>query len=208
MNFAAIDAAENGELNPGAEQRGAPRYTLLIRATKIVADQGEFLGVIRDVSSTGVSVRLFHKLPATGSLALELQSGAQFAVKRVWENDREAGFEFAEDVDIERFISEVGEFPKRGLRLAICLPVTLTAGGERHEGMVENISQQGARLVCDSVFAIDQAMTIEGEGMRAVRAKVRWRGHGSFGVVFDDTFGLSDFAILAAKLQAPALLQG
>ncbi len=190
----------------GAEQRGAQRYTLLIRAVKIVADQGEFIGVVRDVSSTGLSVRLFHKLPETGSFALELQSGESFAVETVWENDGEAGFQFAEDVSVERFINEVGEFPKRGLRLGICLPVTLMAKGQRHDAVIENISQQGARLSSESLFAIDQYLTLEGEGLRDVRAKVRWRGHGNYGVVFDDTFSLGEFAKLAAILQAPALL--
>ena len=35
-----------------AEERAAPRFTLLIRAAKLVAPQGQFVCVIRDVSST------------------------------------------------------------------------------------------------------------------------------------------------------------
>ena len=41
-----------------------------------------------------------------------------------------------------------------------------------------------------------------------VRAKVRWRRDHDYGVVFDDTFTLGDFARLAARLQAPGLLEG
>jgi hypothetical protein len=77
---------------------------------------------------------------------------------------------------------------------------------------VENLSQQGARLECGSLLAIDQNIRIEAPDpagvMRAVRAKVRWRRERLYGVVFDDTFGLGDFARLAARLQAPALLDG
>ena len=43
---------------------------------------------------------------------------------------------------------------------------------------------------------------------REIRAKVRWRRERHYGVVFDDTFALGDFARLAARLQAPALLDG
>ncbi len=53
---------DNGSTN-GEEQRGAPRYTSLIRAAKLVCGQGEFVCVIRDVSATGVSLRTFHRLP-------------------------------------------------------------------------------------------------------------------------------------------------
>ena len=41
---------------------------------------------------------------------------------------------------------------------------------------------------------------------REVRAKVRWRREKQYGVVFDDTFTLGEFARLAAAFQAPALL--
>ncbi len=207
MEFSMIKSAVPEGSSSSADQRGAQRYTLLIRAAKIIANQGEFLCVIRDVSNTGVSVRLFHKLPQQGQLALELQSGEQFKIKRVWENPREAGFEFDHDVAVDRFISEVGEFPRRGLRLAIQFPVTVSSRGERYEAMVENISQQGARVVCKSLFAIDQNLTLEGEALEEVRSKVRWRSQGHYGVVFDDTFSLSQFATLAARLQAPALLR-
>jgi hypothetical protein len=78
--------------------------------------------------------------------------------------------------------------------------------------MVENLSQQGARFECDGLLAIDQTVRIEAPGvssaMREVRAKVRWRRGRHYGVVFDDTFALGDFARLAAQLQAPALLEG
>ena len=72
--------------------------------------------------------------------------------------------------------------------------------------------QQGARFECDALLAIDQTVRIEapdlGGMLREVRAKVRWRRGQHYGVVFDDTFTLGDFARLAARLQAPALLEG
>ena len=49
-------AMDDNASQGGNDQRGAPRYTSLIRAAKLVCGQGEFVCVIRDVSSTGVSV--------------------------------------------------------------------------------------------------------------------------------------------------------
>lgn len=195
----------------GAEQRAAPRFTLLIRAAKLVSAQGEFVCVIRDVSETGVSVRLFHALPSCPSFALHMPAGAVYEINPVWRRDNEAGFSFVEPVEVARLINESGEYPKRGLRLGLCFPITVTTLGTIFAAEVENLSQQGARLTCDRLLAIDQTVRLDlpdTQGKpREVRAKVRWRRDQQYGVVFDDTFTLGDFARLAALLQAPALLE-
>lgn len=194
-----------------ADQRAAPRFTLLIRAAKLSSAQGEFVCVIRDVSETGVSVRLFHELPGCEDFALHMPAGAIYEVRRVWQRGNEAGFTFTAPVEVERLVNESSEYPKRGLRLGLCFPVMVNHLAGSFEALVENISQQGARLTCEPLLAIDQtvriAMPAPGGGKpREVRAKVRWRRDQHYGVVFDDTFTLGDFARLAAVLQAPALL--
>lgn len=195
----------------GAELRAAPRFTLLIRAAKLVSAQGEFVCVIRDVSETGVSVRLFHALPSCQQFELHMPGGTVYLIDRVWDRDNEAGFSFAESVDVAKLINESADYPKRGLRLGLCFPVNLSTLTSTCEAVVENLSQQGARFECGVMLAIDQTVRIEapdGSGaMREVRAKVRWRRGQHYGVVFDDTFGLGEFARLAARLQAPALLE-
>lgn len=194
----------------GEDLRAAPRFTLLIRAAKLISAQGEFVCVIRDVSETGVSVRLFHALPSCKEFALHMPAGAVYEIARVWQRDNEAGFTFAQAVEVAQLINESSDYPKRGLRLGLCFPVTISTLTQRCEALVENLSQQGARITCDCLLAIDQTVRIEAPGvtgkMREVRAKVRWRRDRHYGVVFDDTFTLGDFARLAARLQAPALL--
>ncbi|HSJ77561.1 MAG TPA: PilZ domain-containing protein [Erythrobacter sp.] len=211
MDTAASTAKLHHEPEGGAaELRAAPRFTLLIRAAKLVSAQGEFVCVIRDVSETGVSVRLFHALPGCPEFELHMPGGTFYGVIPVWQRDNEAGFRFASPVDVPQLINESGEYPKRGLRLGLCFPVSLATLSGRFDAEVENMSQQGARIVSDALLAIDQTVRIEAPGigseMRDVRAKVRWRRDSHYGVVFDDTFTLGDFARLAARLQAPALL--
>ena len=62
-------------VDDGSDQRCAPRFTLLIRAAKLVGPDCEYLCVVRDASETGVSVRLFHPLPPEVPFTLELQNG-------------------------------------------------------------------------------------------------------------------------------------
>ncbi|MEE4153336.1 MAG: PilZ domain-containing protein [Erythrobacter sp.] len=194
------------------EQRRAPRFTLLIRAAKLVSPQGEFVCVIRDVSETGVSLRLFHAMPTGAPLEIQLPSGTAYEVEPIWQRDNEAGLRFAAPVDVARLINEAGEYPKRGLRLDLCFPVELRTLTKTCEAVIVNLSQQGGRFESDCMFAIEQSLRIAPSVSLAefdeVRAKIRWRRGSEYGVVFDDTFSLGNFARLAARLQAPGLLAG
>lgn len=206
-NTARLEEAPD---TPGADQRAAPRFTLLIRAAKLVSAQGEFVCVIRDVSETGVSVRLFHALPSCKDFALHMPAGATYEVSCVWQRENEAGFTFAHSVQVGQLVNESSDYPKRGLRLGLCFPVLVHTLSGSFDAVVENLSQQGARITCDQLLAIDQNVRIAAPGLTGktgeVRAKVRWRRERQYGVVFDDTFTLGEFARLAARLQAPALL--
>lgn len=195
------ESAESGET------RVSPRYTLLIRVAKLICSQGEFICVIRDISSTGVSLRLLHALPQCDSYALEFQTGHRFEIRKVWGSEREGGFEFQEPINVANVIDEVSHFPKRGIRLGLQFPVTVATLTQRQTALVNNLSQQGARIELESPLAIDQSVRVDGPGLRDIRCKVRWRRGGEYGLVFDDTFTLAEFATLAARLQCPVLLR-
>ncbi|MEM6474766.1 MAG: PilZ domain-containing protein [Pseudomonadota bacterium] len=218
MEHSAINACAESEpaedevvnADRGADQRAAPRFTLLIKAARLVAAQGEFVCVIRDISETGISVRLFHACPSGDSFELQMPNGGSYEIQRVWARGQEAGFTFAKPLNVEKLINEAGEYPKRGLRLGVCFPISINSLTYSGEAIVENLSQQGARFECEERLAIQQNLRIKGgegaEEFREVRAKVRWRRDSQYGVVFEDTLSLGDFARLAARLQAPALL--
>jgi hypothetical protein len=200
----------DGHDGPGdyADQRSAPRVTLLIRPAKIVTLEGEFVCVIRDVSATGVSVRLFHPPPVGQRATLETEAGQVMEMERVWARGKDVGFRFLEPIDVAAMVGEEGRFPKRKLRLAIELPVTLMLLGQEHHAVVHNLSQQGARIECQTRIAIDQVVRLRSSHMPEVRAKVRWRRGNEYGLVFEDTFQLGQFAQLAAQLQSTSLLAG
>jgi len=206
----ALDGASENSASSPSEKRATPRFTLLIRAAKLVTSQGEFVCVLRDVSEAGVSIRLFHKLPHGDPIELHMPNGKVYELKTIWQEDNEAGFEFVGNVDVNRLINEAGEYPKRGLRLGLFFPIKITTIAGTSEGIVENLSQQGARFESDSRFSIDQNLRVESmDGspqLKDVTAKVRWRRDNQYGVVFDDTLTLGEFARLAARLQCPVLL--
>lgn len=205
MKLERIEGPSEAEAT-AREEREAPRFTLLIRSAKLVASQGEFVCVIRDVSHTGVSLRGFHVLPLEGPLWLELQTGERYALLPVWSRGFEAAFRFVHAVDVSALVAEAGRFPRRQLRLNIRFSVELAFLGGRVRATVANLSQQGARIECDALLAIDQPLRLCSGPMPEVRARIRWRRGREYGLVFDDTFSLSQLAVFAAGAQYPALL--
>lgn len=195
---------------PVPDARATPRFTLLIRAAKLITPQGEFVCVVRDASENGVSVKLFHQLPSGSPVELHMPQGGVYEIQKVWEHDSEAGFKFVNSVDVDDLIAGASEFPKRGMRLGLFFPVTLSTLKQSSDAIVSNLSQQGARFESEEIFAIAQNLRIKcaegGSALQDVRAKVRWRRGSEYGVVFEDTLSLGDFARFAARLQCPALL--
>jgi hypothetical protein len=189
----------------GDELRAAPRFTLLLRTAKLIGLAGEYLCVVRDVSTTGISVRTFHPLPQ-GQLVLELPNGDRHPLEKVWEGEGSAGFRFCGEVDVTRLVEGKGRFPKRGVRLHMELPATLSSLGGVHDAVVRNLSQQGARIEARSRFAIDQRVQIELKGLPPIRAVVRWRKNHEYGLAFVDTFQFAELARLAATLQNLSLI--
>lgn len=192
-----------GGRNDG-EQRAAPRFTLLIRAAKLILDgEREFLCVIRDASNAGLKIRLFDPLPDHHkSISVEMSNGDRYAVEIVWREGDFAGFRFVDTIDVEHLLDEGrGSFPKRQVRLRIQLDGVLHSGGEAVEVAFQNISQQGASIDCDKWLMMNELVRVETSALPAIYAKVRWRSHPRYGLLFEQTFKLDELAHIAAPLQ-------
>ncbi|MEO0030874.1 MAG: hypothetical protein RIS94_632 [Pseudomonadota bacterium] len=194
------DRAEQQETS-GAEQRSTPRFTLLIRVAKLIADDAEFLCIIRDASGGGVKVRLFSPIPAHATLALELANGDRLPAEMVWQEEDYAGLRFTDPVPVERLVDErSGGSGRRQVRLRIALDAVLHSGREAVRIAFQDISQQGARITCEKWLLMNELVRLETGVTPAVFAKVRWRQHPNYGLVFEQTFKLDELARISAPL--------
>lgn len=194
-----LRASESGE-----ELRSAPRFTLLIRAAKLVGPSGEFLCVIRDASETGVSVRLFHPLPPGDDLMLEMPSGDRHPLERVWEEDGKAGFRFRQRVPLGRIVEDRSAYAKRPVRVRLEVPCTLMLGNRRARATIGNLSQHGALVRTSEHLSLVQRVRIEADGLPEIAARVRWRRDDRYGLSFEDTLQFGQLAALAFDLQREA----
>ena len=192
-----------------SDLRAAPRFSLLIRSAKLVYEDGEYICIVRDVSASGVRLRLFHRLPAQDRVVLELATGETFEIERVWEHEDHGSFRFVDPIDVHRFIAEAGPYPKRPLRLRVDFTARITGEGEAFSATVLDLSREGARIETDAMLAIGQRVKVEARGLPPLTAVICWRSVPAYGLVFQQTFTFEELARLAERLQpigAPARL--
>ncbi len=196
-----------GQVATGAELRAAPRFSLMLRAGKLVSDSGEFLCILRDVSQTGIRAKLFHPLPAGGRYFLELGNGERFAVEPVWEEDGHAGFRFVEEsVNLQALVEESSHRPRRQLRLRVKppLPIMVVADGISRPASLLNLSQNGVAIELEGTLALRQPVQLEATGIGHAHGRVLWRRGNVHGIVLQEGFRMDELARLVARLQPAA----
>lgn len=196
------ETSGGGALPESDSQRGAQRFSLLIRTAKLVYPFGEFLCIVRDVSASGVRLKIFHPLPYHKHAEIELANGDRQPLEWVWEDDDHAGFQFPNEIDVHAFINEESNWSRRPIRLKLTLPAVLTADADARVAWVLDLSQQGARIECGQHLAVKQKVKLEAEGLPTLIANVAWRSSPHYGLVFQQTFTFEALAKLVAALQA------
>ena len=191
---------------PDSDQppRAAQRFALLLRPVKVITACGEYLAILRDVSATGLRLRLFHPLPAGPRMTIELANGDCYEASKVWERDGQAGFQFTHEAEIRNLLEEQNRYRKGHVRIRIELPARLTAAGETYDAVLHDLSQQGGRIGTEAHLAIDQRVRLEARGLPRLDAKVRWRRGAEAGLIFEQTFRLDELARVIAGLQPVA----
>jgi PilZ domain len=184
-----------------ADQRAAPRSSLLLRTAKVVCQSGEYLCLVRDVSATGTGLRFFHAVPPEPRIFLELANGQIHPIERVWARESEAGYRFASEIDVEDFIAERSDHATRAIRLRLQRPALVTVEGHDCLATLHDISRTGARIEAEQSWPLQAFVRLELTGFPIRYGHVRWREGTAHGIVFQNVMPLGDLAqhLLAAQ---------
>lgn len=177
-----------------AEQRVAPRSSLVLRAAKVICQSGEYLCVVRDVSATGVGLRFFHAVPPEPRIFLEAANGRIHPIERVWARESDAGFRFATEIDVDEFIAERGDAPHRPIRVRLNRPALVTVDGRDGHAALVDISRTGARIEADRYWPIEAFVRLEVSGLPLCFGHIRWREGTAHGIVFQNVMPLAQLA--------------
>lgn len=196
---------ERGERGDRGHNRAGERATPLLKTAKLVAPDGEYLCIIRDVSSGGVSLRLLHERPPGENFILELPNGDRHPLALVWHREDRAGFRFAQEADLARIILGQGAYPRRPLRLRLEVPARLLAGLRRVEARILDISRQGARIDCAEQLARGSKVRLGAAAMPPMAAQVRWQQGRAAGLSFQHELGFEELALMVRDLRQHSL---
>lgn len=197
-------------LDTQPDQRNARRAALLIRSAKLICQSGEYVCLVRDVSSSGVRLRLFHPLPPETYFFLEMANGEIYPMEKKWARNEQlaghqAGFQFGQPIDVNQFIEEAGDYPRRPVRLRLECHGQLSSDGRTAPMVLRNISQGGARIETTTWLALHQTVRLTIDGLPDRFAQVRWRNRYDHGLAFDQAFRLDELAEHAKTLQPFAI---
>lgn len=185
---------------PTGESRAAPRQKLLLRTGKLVSEDRELICVVRDVSATGLKVKLFQPIPQITNCELEFANGSKFPICKVWEEGGHAGFTFTEEVDLSEILSlSFDSFPKRSLRINIGFNARISAGRSAVAAQLLNISQHGICIACDEDLPKSEKMYIRCGDLPALNGNLRWSRNGLHGIMLSQPLSLEDLAKFSAE---------
>lgn len=181
-----------------SERRMSPRVTTLMRAAKLIGLTGEYPCVVRDVSESGLRLKLFHPLPEP-RLALELAPGIHYFVERVWENAHEAGFISAAAIDMDEFLATIGR--KEGpVWHKVEISGAVTTRTTRVPANICALSQQGADIETAIHLPLDELVVLSADRLAPIHARVTNRLPTGYRTQFADPYRLDALARLIWSL--------
>ena len=163
-----------------ANRRGAERFTLMIRTARLILDGHDHLCVIRDISATGMKLRLFHPLPPHRMLAVALGNGEGHVAEVAWSEGDDLGLRLLAPISVETLLDEErGAEPRQPIRLRIALEALIHAGREAMPARFVDIGQQGATIEVPQKLLIGEQVRIQTAMLPPLIATVRSRSQAS-----------------------------
>lgn len=159
-------------------------------SANLVTAEGRVACSIRKLSTAGASLHLETKAALDECVALELANGQSLAGKIAWSENDEAGFLFAQPIDVigtlARNLVALSAERRRLPRVEINQMMSIRHGSQMEFTRTRNISQAGAGF--ETRLTLQPGDTIQAtfDGLRPLDAVVKWQRNGQAGVAFHE----------------------
>lgn len=184
------------------ERRAQKRHIALLRVGLLHADGTGDLCVVKNVSASGLSARVYRELAIGEQVQIEFRSGELLNGSVVWARNWDIGIAFSEPIDLDsllasRWVTEPDR--RRNLpRVELSCRGRLSRGVESHGILLQDISQGGARVqVGKPVEPGNVVLSLP--DLPPVAGVVRWANSTLAGISFNECIS---FETLARWIQA------
>ena len=170
------------------ERRSSPRQKMVLRVGLLQAAGRTSFCLVRNISASGVQVRLYGNLAAGCDISLTVGDESPLHGRLKWVREDLAGIEFNETLaptSLLRVTQKLSGSRRRSSpRTAAAAPVVVTTNGRTVAAELCDISTSGARIRTRRPINPDSSVLLGIRGMPPLRAFVRWCDEEELGLSF------------------------
>jgi len=192
-------AQEGSQEQNQTERRGSERYVTVLKVGRAVVDGHDQLCLVRNMSSDGAKLDLYHGVTKDQKITIELRSDKVVTGTVRWVGNHAAGIEFDDPVDVTDLLQ--GRPNRSVLRKLPRAPRFLAKAGVHMEhdhgaisGTLVNISMHGLCVETHDHAKPDDVLVVRIAGLPARSATIRWIRNGMMGLHFDMPMSFSELA--------------
>ncbi|HYC94594.1 MAG TPA: PilZ domain-containing protein [Sphingomicrobium sp.] len=195
-----LNARRAESLDPGRppERRRNVRQLALLRVALLHAGGVSDICVVRNVSSSGLSARVYRKLLPGEQVEIEFRSGDLVAGSVVWEHECDVGIVFPKPIDVAAVLSSsrASKATKRRAlpRIDVECKGRLSTGLQSMVATLRDISQGGASLEVEGTIANLTNVQLILPDLQPIAGVVRWTSGRNVGVSFNECIAFEQLA--------------
>jgi len=180
------------------ERRRQERQLALLRVALLHAGGVSDICVVRNVSTNGLSARVYRKLTTGEQVEIEFRSGELLTGSVVWEHECNVGIAFPKPIDVAAVLSSScasGVTKRRALpRINIECRGRLSTGLQSMVVTLRDISQGGASLEVERPTTELSNVQLLLPDLPSIAGVVRWTSGQNVGVSFNGCIAFEQLA--------------
>jgi hypothetical protein len=180
------------------ERRRHVRQLALLRVALLHAGGASDICVVKNVSSSGLSARIYRKLPPGEQVEIEFRSGERLAGSVVWEHECDIGIIFPKPIDVAAVLSSsrASQATKRRAlpRIGVECQGRLSTGLQSMVATLRDISQGGANVEVEGTIANLSKVQLILPDLQAIAGVVRWTLGQNVGISFNGCMAFEQLA--------------
>ena len=194
------DSAPLPENNEQSDRREHTRNIKVMRIARLkdIQMHAECLGMVRDVSSGGMMIDALFPLEVGHQISVALLDDQELTGEIVWREGGTVGVKFTDEIAVEEVLArpavKIDGQRSRLPRFQACKSTHITYDNRVYDAVLSNISQRGAKLLCDAAPRMNSNIVIRMDPNHSVAATVKWRSAQIIGVEFHRLLPMAELA--------------
>jgi len=171
------------------DRRSEKRERMVLRVGLLEADGRTAFCLVKNISATGVQVKLYGTFPANCEVSLKVGDEASFSGRLVWVREDMGGIQFEKALDpstLLRVAQKIASAKRRSSpRVNAPARALLRTGGRTYAAELCDISASGAKIKTRRPITPAPSVMLTLPELPTIRAHVRWAAEDELGLYFE-----------------------